>query len=198
MKTKVIATIIFFAGFIFAREETFVREYTYFASEYDSKVTSRANALDQCKKLLLEEVSVFITSEFEIVEWEKQIGKNTIGDMSVKETIQSISAGITKDEIIDETWNGVEYYFIAKITIDKDDIHRKLDEILNSREKTQELQNLQKENEKVNAELKRLREELEKVKDEKTAIELAKTYTKETQKFTAEAYFSRAYDAAYQ
>ncbi len=196
MKTKIIAILIMCGGFIFAKEETFVREYTYIASDYDSKVTSRANALDQCKQILLEEVSVFIMSEFEMEEWENQIGKHTESGMTVKETIQSVSAGITKTEILEETWNGKEYYLKATITIDKDDIRRKLDKILASREKTQELQKMREEHEKVIAELKRLREELTKVKDEKEALKLAKTYTRETEKLTAQEYFNRAYDAA--
>ena len=74
MKRLWLILFIVLSGFLFATEKTFVREYTYKASDYDSKVTSRANALEQVKRLLLEEVSVYIQSEFEMRDWEEQIG----------------------------------------------------------------------------------------------------------------------------
>ena len=36
--------------------ETYIREYTYKASEADSKLTSRTIALDQVKTILLQEI----------------------------------------------------------------------------------------------------------------------------------------------
>ena len=48
---KRITLLLFLSGCLFATEKTFVREYTYQASDYDSKVTSRANALKQVKTL---------------------------------------------------------------------------------------------------------------------------------------------------
>ena len=65
---KLLYTLIILFAFSFAEEKTFIREYTYQASDYDSKVTSRANSLEQVKRLLLEEVSVFMKSE---VDWTK-------------------------------------------------------------------------------------------------------------------------------
>ena len=70
-----ITFLLFMAGSLFAAEKTFVREYTYQASDYDSKVTSRANALEQVKRILLEEVSVYMQSEFEMRDWEYKKSK---------------------------------------------------------------------------------------------------------------------------
>ncbi len=54
MNSRAIILILsFFCALLFAKEKTFVREYTYKASDYDSKVTSRVNALEQVKQLLL-------------------------------------------------------------------------------------------------------------------------------------------------
>ena len=65
----------------FAKEKTFIREYTYQASDYDSKVTSRANSLEQVKRILLEEVSVFLQSEMNFTETEQLIeGKYELTD----------------------------------------------------------------------------------------------------------------------
>ena len=61
---KYFLSIVFLFGALIAEEKTFIREYTYRASDYDSKVKSRENALAQVKLLLLEEIAVFIKSEF--------------------------------------------------------------------------------------------------------------------------------------
>ena len=65
--------IILFTGILFAKDKTFVREYTYKASDYDSKVTSRSNALEQVKRILLEEVSVYMQSEIDWTQTEELI-----------------------------------------------------------------------------------------------------------------------------
>jgi hypothetical protein len=43
-----------------AKVVTFEKEYTYQASEIDSKVTSRAIAVEQVKRLVLEELGVYL------------------------------------------------------------------------------------------------------------------------------------------
>ena len=70
---KRIALLLMLAGCLFATEKTFVHEYTYQASDYDSKVTSRANALEQVKTILLEEVSIFFQSELEMKDWKNRL-----------------------------------------------------------------------------------------------------------------------------
>ena len=118
-----------------AKEKTFIREYTYQASDYDSKVTSRANSLEQVKRILLEEVSVFIKSEVDWAQTEELIkGKYELTDF-YENKIQTITAGITKTVILDEKWTGEEYWIQAEITIDPDDIKRKVDEIIQNKEK---------------------------------------------------------------
>ena len=45
-----------------AENRTFVREYYYQAGESDSKITSRTKALTEVKRLLLEEIGVYLES----------------------------------------------------------------------------------------------------------------------------------------
>lgn len=49
-----------------AAEKVFIKEYTYQASEIDSKVTSRAQALEQAKRLVLEELGTYLMSKTEV------------------------------------------------------------------------------------------------------------------------------------
>jgi len=130
-----ISLILLFSCILFATDKTFVREYTYQASDYDSKVTSRANALEQVKRLLLEEVSMFIKSEINMSTTEVSIGGESELKDFYENKITSITAGITETKILEEKWNGVEYWMKAEITIDPDDVDRKVSDIVNSREK---------------------------------------------------------------
>ena len=116
MKRLWLILFILFSSFLFADEKTFVREYTYKASDYDSKVTSRANALEQVKRLLLEEVSVYMQSEFEMKDWEEQIGDKIVSGEFAEQRILSITAGITETKILEEKWTGVEYWIKAETT----------------------------------------------------------------------------------
>jgi len=65
--TLVLFLLFFFlASNVSAKTVTFEKEYTYQASEIDSKVSSRAIALEQVKRLLLEEVGVYLISETDL------------------------------------------------------------------------------------------------------------------------------------
>ena len=46
----------------FAETKTFIKEYAYQASDFDSKISSRTIALEQVKRLLLEEVELDVVS----------------------------------------------------------------------------------------------------------------------------------------
>ena len=141
---RLIILLLISMGFLFAAEKTFIREYTYQASDYDSKVTSRANALEQVKRILLEEVSVYMQSEFEMRDWEEQIGDKIESGEFAEQRILSITAGITETKILEERWNGVEYWIKAEITLDPDDIKSKIDDIVKNKEKLKELEDVKK------------------------------------------------------
>ncbi|MBN2830224.1 MAG: hypothetical protein JXR56_07885, partial [Candidatus Cloacimonetes bacterium] len=80
---------------------TWEREYTYRAGEADSKITSRAIALEQVKALLLEEIGVYVHSEIK----ESLSEQNGVLKELSTEQIEIVSAGITETKILDEKWN---------------------------------------------------------------------------------------------
>ena len=57
---KGLSLILLFCSLLFSSERTVIREYTYKASDYDSKITSREKAIEQVNHLLLQEISLFI------------------------------------------------------------------------------------------------------------------------------------------
>ncbi|MCK4688849.1 MAG: tetratricopeptide repeat protein, partial [Candidatus Marinimicrobia bacterium] len=180
---------------VFAKTKTFIREYTYQASDYDSKVTARVNALEEVKRLLLEEVAVFIKSEFEMSEWEKQIGDEIESGEFTEKRLISITAGITQTEILEEKWTGVVYWLKAKITIDPNEMKKQLDLILQDREKTEELEKTRQMADEAREEIKRLKHELESVKNENEQIVLQNSYKKNVDKLDATDWFNKGYVA---
>lgn len=189
---------------VFAKTKTFIREYTYQASDYDSKVTARVNALEEVKRLLLEEVAVFIKSEFEMSEWEKQIGDEIKSGEFTEKRLISITAGITQTEILEEKWTGTEYWLKAKITIDPEEMKKQLDLILQDKEKTKELEKTRQMADDAREEIERLKHELESVKNENEQIALQNAYKKNVDQLDAtdwfnkgnNAYFNKEYDKA--
>ena len=89
----------------------FVREYTYRASEDDSKNSSRRKALDQIKVRLSEEIGVYIESYLEI----SRIVSADITRNDVSHEIKSLSSSITRINILDEKWDGRTYYVRASV-----------------------------------------------------------------------------------
>ena len=147
---------------LFAETKTFIREYTYNASEYDSKVTSRANALAQVKELLLSEIGVFVHSQNKIStkEIDGKIKEMTSSDISV------LTAGIVETKIVEEKWDGETFYIKAKMVADPDNVNKKLSKIINNEQKKKELQESIKREKDALAELKKIRDELKNVKNE--------------------------------
>ena len=174
---------------LFAKTKTFIREYTYNASEYDSKVTSRANALAQVKELLLSEIGVFVRSQNKIStkEIDGKIKEMTSSDISV------LTAGIVETKIVEEKWDGKTFYIKAKMVADPDNVNKKLSKIINNEQKKKELQESIKREKDALAELKKIRDELKNVKNENENEKLKKQkqYNKQSKILTAEEYFQK-------
>ena len=113
---KIISAILLIAILLIATSAisatmTFEREYTHTVGDADSKLTSRAIALEQVKRALLEELGTFLVSE------------TTIKNMKLTlDQVTTLSAGVVSTEIIDEKWDGVTYWLKAQIKADPDEI----------------------------------------------------------------------------
>ena len=110
---RILLSILLIAN-LFAKEKKFVQEYTYQVSEYDSEVTSRANALEQVKILILEEASVFFINEIDWTKGETLIDGTYINKDIYEQNIKSIISGINEINIIYEFWN-TKIYLVKAI-----------------------------------------------------------------------------------
>jgi hypothetical protein len=168
-----------------AQKKTFVRDYTYQASEVDSKVTARANATTQMRSALLSEVGQYLHVE-------RTLKQNDASE-SFSQKIEAITAGIVEMKTLDERWDGATYYIKAEMAVDPKDLERQIAEVLNDKQKTKDLEEARKRTLAAEAEAARLRKELEETKDEQQRLDLQKTYAQTADALSAEEYFTKGY-----
>ncbi|MBI4823391.1 MAG: tetratricopeptide repeat protein [Nitrospirae bacterium] len=171
-----------FATPVSAGNVTFIKEYTYQASELDSKVSSRAIALEQVKRLLLEELGVYLITETEVKDFQL-----------TKDQITILSAGIVSAEVIDEKWDGVTYYLKAKISADPSEVAKSINALKEDRQKSKELEESKRKAEQALREIEKLKKEISELKDKTKKQE---EYTVSVKKLSATDYFDKGYALA--
>jgi len=172
-------SLLVFSSLVSAETKTFVKEYSYQASEYDSKVSCRALALEQVKRLLLEELGTYLESETEVKNFQL-----------TKDQIVILTAGIVQAEIIEERWDGKTYSLKAKITADPKDVASSIDKLRQDRQKTKELEEVRKTANELLREVERLKKELELAKKDQTKIA---RYDEAIKELSAKDWFEKGY-----
>jgi len=158
IKLTLACVLITFIGITSAHGEvvTFIKEYTYQASEFDSKASSRILALEQIKKLLLQELGTYLISETEVKNYRM-----------AKDQITVLTAGIVRTEIIAERWDGRIYWLKSKIVADSDEVTKSIDTLRKDRAKTKALEEVRKRSDELLKENENLRKELTTAKDKR-------------------------------
>ncbi len=133
--------------------KVFEREYTYQASEADSKLSSRTVSLAEVKRLLLEELGTYLESVTEVKNFQL-----------TKDQITALTAGIVRVEVLDERWDGKTYWLKARIAADPDGVVKSIDALRRDREKARDLEEIKKRADSLLAENKRWKEELKTTK----------------------------------
>lgn len=164
-----------------AQEKTFIKEYTYKASEADSKVSCRAIAINQLRSMLLNELGVYMESN--------QLLKNTelggkFSDDFV-ENISTISAGITKLDVLGETWNGETFWMKAAITVDTTSLQESLKRLSEDRRKVKELEDMKQRLNEADQKLKALTQELNTQKEINKKAAITEKYNQQVNAMSA-------------
>ena len=151
---RIIAYLVCFsflisAAIVFAEIKSLIKEYTYQASELDSKTSCRAIALEQVKRELLEELGTYVESTT-VVE-EAQIEKDEI---------KTISAGVVQTKILDEKWDGKSFWIKAEVSADPDEVAAAIEKVRNDQKLAEELAESEAEKEAALQEVERLKAEL--------------------------------------
>ena len=162
-----------------AKTVTYVKEYTYQASELDSKLSSRTVAMEQVKRLLLEELGTYLISETEVKDFQL-----------TRDRISSLTAGIVMTVILEETWDGRTYFIKAKITTDTDELVKSLDRIRGNQEESKNWEETRKKTEEALREIEKLKKEIADGKAEKISQE---KYVKAVNELSALEWFRKGY-----
>jgi tetratricopeptide (TPR) repeat protein len=128
---------------------TFTKDYTYQASEFDSKASSRILALEQIKKLLLEELGTYLISETEVKNYQM-----------TKDQITVLTAGIVRTEVIEEKWDGKTYQLKARLSTDPKEVAQSVEKLRQDKKTSKELEDTKKRADDLEKEVVRLRQEL--------------------------------------
>lgn len=123
MKTKFLI-IVFSISALFAGSKKFTREYTYIASESDSKISSREKSLLEVRKTLLREMGTYIESY--AISNEAYRADDSKIQSTFREEVKTLTAGITQIEIKKEKWDGESYYVKAIVEVDPEDVIRRV------------------------------------------------------------------------
>ncbi|MCX5717385.1 MAG: tetratricopeptide repeat protein [Nitrospirae bacterium] len=173
-----------FASLSFAEKVTFVKEYTYQASELDSKASCRTISLEMVKRLLLEELGTYLISETEVKDFKL-----------TKEQVKTYSAGIVGAEIIDDKWDGKTYWLKAKVSADPKEAAKLLKKIMDDQFKVKELEETRKKAEELTKEVERLNKELAKATNKQPSKKNQQEYKAAIQGLTAIEWFNKGYEA---
>lgn len=141
--------VLFVPNHASAEFKSFIKEYTYQASDFDSKISSRTIALEQVKRLLLEEVGTYLISETDVKDFQL-----------TKDKVTTLSAGVVKIEILIEKWDGKTYYLKAKISLDPQDVTKLLAALKDNSQKNQELEETNRKVDEALKKIKALQDEL--------------------------------------
>lgn len=133
----------------FAERVTIIKEYTYLASDIDSKVSSRTIALELVKRILLEQLGILLINETEVKNYQM-----------TKDQITTITAGIVSTEILEEQWDGRSYYIKARLIADPDEVSKTVDAIRFDKKKSKELEDSKRNAENAMKEIDQLKNEL--------------------------------------
>ena len=132
-----------------AKMLTYLKEYQYQASEVDSKLTCRTIAIEQVKRLLLEELGTYLMSETEVKDFDL-----------TKDRIASLTAGIVSTVILEEKWDGQVYFLKAKISTDTDELVKFIDRIRRDYEQSKNWEEMREKTEKALKEIEQLKKEI--------------------------------------
>ncbi|MCX5844378.1 MAG: tetratricopeptide repeat protein [Deltaproteobacteria bacterium] len=149
MSVAIISLFLSLSLSAFAEVQTFIKEYSYQASEADSKLSCRVIALEQVKRLLLEELGTYLKSHTEVRNFQL-----------TKDQITVLTAGIVKAEVMNEKWDGKTYILQAKIAADPDNVAKDIHILRGDVQKTKELEETRKKAEEALKEIERLKKEI--------------------------------------
>ncbi len=117
-----------------------VKEYYYNTSDDDSKNSARTKALEQVKRMALEDVGIYVESYLEV-----HSDSDDVDKQYMREEIKTLSAGIVQAEVIEEDYDGEMFYIKAKVTVDKESVEKSIEKVIEIHQNERTIRSLQNE-----------------------------------------------------
>ena len=114
MKYLVLLLMVLSTSLSYAEESSYIRDYTYKASDLDSKVSARNNTLKLIKAGVLDEIISYVHNNSSL---EQAQSGNEFRSSFIQKTSSS-SAGFVRAKILQESWNGFEMKIKAEVIAD--------------------------------------------------------------------------------
>lgn len=100
---------------------TLTKEYTYAASENDSKASAKAQALKMLKNLTIEELGSGMATRFTS---DEKIENDSI-KKELHSSVKSFTGAFVQTTVLDENWDGTNYRIKAQIEVDEGGLYEK-------------------------------------------------------------------------
>jgi hypothetical protein len=126
MKYLVPLLLVLSTSLSHAEELSYIRDYTYKASDLDSKVSARNNTLKLIKAGVLDEIISYVHNNSSL---EQTQSGNEFRSSFIQKTSSS-SAGFVRARILQENWNGFEMKIKAEVIADPEKIRAELERAL--------------------------------------------------------------------
>ncbi len=150
-----LAIISFTPDMTNAEQRVVVKDYMYKASDIDSKTSSRAIALEQVKRSILEEVGTLVYVKTEVFNYQLE-----------SDQIKSLTAGIVGIKVLDEKWDGASYYIKAQATVDDDNIADNINTLLQNQNQVAEIDSINKKVDELLGEIEKLKADIQSMPDQ--------------------------------
>lgn len=126
MKAFILLLIAISTSICHAEETSYIRSYTYKASDLDSRVSARNNTLKLIKAGVLEEIVTYVFNDSSL---EQSQSGNEFRSSFIQRTSTS-SAGFLRAKIIEENWDGFQMKITAEVTADPEKVREELERAL--------------------------------------------------------------------
>ena len=165
-----------------AQTQVFEQNVVITMGQRESQEDVRVYALAECKRLTLEKVGVYLQAETDLVQKVRESSRDSQSDTDFQKRLLAVTAGVTQTEVVGEWWvvqgTSLACSLTCRVTVDPDDIQRRIEELLKDKQKVEDQQELLKEVSRLREEMAELRQTLESAPKEKT--EAIKAEVKQT------------------
>jgi len=164
----ILTTLVLLAitsSFCLAEQKVFTQTVRYVMGENESRQELRELATLEAKRQILEQVGVYIESTTELKQRITETGTEFKDETEYRKEVLAITAGVTNTEITAQEWKeetGVfVLYLTCRISVDMEDVNRKIQELVRDRQKLGGMKMLQDEVTRLQSEMEQLRHRLE-------------------------------------